>query len=318
MSRVDPSFIKRKRSLSIRSIFAVVSFFLLTLSVVIPNSLQKLTAATMIGCFVMSLPIVKLNRNLVHLLFLYLCGVLVTLLYVAVGIHNGAPLVAAQQVVIIYIVSPLLWIYIAAGLTQSVGVDRLVRWLVVLAYLSCATVALYFFLFLSFGPYAASFFIESPNINFKMGYSGATMFVYGSLIFLSGGFFSTPEIVRTKFFRLMLLCLLSIVALTSGRSALILSIPSGFFIGALISHKTLHFMKGGRNFLVVSFAIIMSVFLLDRLTQINVFYICDLFVKKLFSGGDYARVEQTSVLARGIVDSFGLGSGHGVGVEYLR
>ncbi|MCT7061868.1 hypothetical protein, partial [Salmonella enterica] len=90
--------------------------------------------------------------------------------------------------------------------------------------LCCASVAVFFYLFLTRGAAAVSFFFEGANVNLAEGFSGATMHVYGSMIFLCGGFFSSPEVIKHRSLRFSLLAMLLICALTSGRSALILSV----------------------------------------------------------------------------------------------
>ena len=314
-----------KNNLFSHRIFVVMNFFLLFLTIVIPNSLQILTVLAMAFCFTLSFPIVRLNRQLSHLRFIYLCGVFVTLSYIAVGHFSGAPLVAAGQVLAVYVVTPLLWIYIAAGMNQFIGIDRLVSWFISLAWLCCASIVIYFLLFQFVGPNYVSFFKEKANLNLNDGYSGATMFVYGSLIFLCGGFFSTPEIVHDKFKRILLLCALTVAALTSGRSALILSIPLGVLMGALLSSRKtctansgLPLIKSGMKILALSFVCILSVLILEHFTKINVSIILDRFNDELFSSGGTARKEQAQSLIIGICDSLGFGAGHGIGVDYIR
>jgi hypothetical protein len=256
---------------------------------------------------------------------LYLLGALVTLFYVAVGAQNGAPLAAAEQVVFIYVISPLLWLFISCGLARSIDSERLVRWFVVLAYLCCLSVATYFVLFLAFGSAAVSFFKDAGNLNLQEGYAGATMFVYGSLIFLTGGFFAAPEVIPSRPARLVLLGALSVCAITSGRSALILAMPLGVFWAALLTRRP----KGSRatkenrarairNISLVSASAVLFAFLLARFTEVNLWVVVNRFIDELFTGGGQARSEQASALWSGIVESFGLGRGHGVGVDYVR
>ena len=304
----------------IQNIFIVATFLLLVLSVVIPNSLQNLTAAVMVICFFLSMSITKLNHQLALLGFLYLCSLIVTVFYLIVGHFNGAPDISVPQIIIIYILSPLLWICILTALVQTLGVEQLIRWFVVLTFISCVSVAIFFYLFINFGSNAVSFFKEDSNLNLSEGYSGAIMFVYGSLIFLCGGFFSTPEIIEKMYVRILLLASLVIVALTSGRSALILSIPLGLFFGGLLPYKARVSAKipPKINIFVLFLCIVIAFFLLISLTDINPFYILDLFMDELLSGGGSARTETSVALLSASFNSFGLGSGHGVGIDIIR
>ncbi|HEY3113564.1 MAG TPA: hypothetical protein VGJ62_07770 [Gemmatimonadaceae bacterium] len=273
----------------------------------------------------MALPLVKVTRKLAAICSLYFAGVFVTLFYVALGVHNGAPLLAAQQVIIIYVISPVLWLIIGCGMVRSIESERLVTWFVILAYFCCASVGLYFMLFLSFGPDAVSFFKEAGNLNLQEGYAAATMFVYGSLIFLTGAFFATPDVINSRPTRLLLLGALTLCAITSGRAALILSMPLGLLWSALLTRRQTRYrlISGGRaklirNVAVVSMSAVVFAFLLAQFTDINLWVVLNGFIGKVVSGGGQARSEQAAALWSGILESSGLGRGHGVGVDYVR
>lgn len=308
----------------IRKIFIAATFVLLVLSVVIPNSAQNVTAVTMIFCFLLAMPIIRINTDLMRLGFLYLCSLIVTFFYILVGSLNGAPQIAVQQTIIIYVLSPLLWMFIAAALVQNLGVEKLIRWFVVLAFLSCLSVALFFYLYINLGPDSVSFFKQNTNLNLEDGYAAATMFVYGSLIFLCGGFFSTPDLIGNLSNRVLLLASLTLAALTSGRSALILSIFVGLFLGLLLpSEKSISGTKKSSKDkfakkIVVFLVIFSALYLLGHDSVIDYFRILGVFSDHLFSGGGLGRAEQTAALINGSFDAFGIGSGHGVGVAYIR
>lgn len=308
----------------LRSVFLGATFVLLVLSVVLPNSLQEHTAVAMAICFLLAIPIAKINRQLAILGLLYLCSVAVTLFYLAVGVAHDAPIIAVQQVFIIYIISPLLWMYISAGLVQTLGVEKLLRWFMLLAFLSCLSVAIYFYLFINYGPEAVTFFKQNANVNLTEGNAAAIMFVYGSLIFLCGGFFSTPELIKNRLYRISLLVMLAIAALTSGRSAVILSIFLGLFLGWLLSSKTktLRFKETNQKNLVLQvislFVIMGSLSLMSSVSGVDFLRILELFSDELLSGGGSERVDQVSALIDGSLNTLGTGSGHGVGVSYVR
>lgn len=311
-------------SRTIRNTFLAATFVLLVLSVVIPNSAQNTTAVAMIVCFLLAVPITKINNNLLRLGFLYLCSVVVTFTYLLVGTINGAPQIAVQHIITIYILSPFLWMFIATGLVQTLGIEKLIRWFVVLAFISCLSVALFFYLFINFGPNSVSFFKENSNLNLTDGNAAAIMFVYGSLIFLCGGFFSTPDLIGNLSNKVLLLGSLIIAALTSGRSALILSIPLGLFLGFLLSPnilmtctKSLSLKKFAKN-IVIFLLIFSAINLIANVSGIDFYRIMTLFFEELFSGGGSARSEQTEALIDGSLNTFGIGSGHGVGVAYIR
>lgn len=314
-----------QRVLTARSLFAGTAVLLLFLSVVIPNSLQLPTAAMLAVCFLFALYGFRMVPGLKTIFLFYACTVMVTLIYIAVGFLNDAPWIAAAQVVTIYIVSPMLWIFISAGLTLKIGTERLVQWFVWLAILCCISVAIYFVLYHIGGAAAVSFFTEAANVNNSDGYSAAVMHVYGSLIFLCGGFFSSPELIRNKLLRMIVLAALLICIITSGRSALILSVPIGLLLGLMLTPRTSGYQRR-RSLLtqVIKYGLPMllaaalAVFALGELANIHLSVIFNNFADKLASGGGSARSGQAYALYQGILDSGGVGVGHGIGVSYIR
>lgn len=304
--------------------FTYLTFILLLLSVVIPNSLQKLTAVVMVICFTLSIKITKFNADLVKLGYLYVFGVFVTLFYLIVGVLNGAPNLAVQQIVVVNILSPLLWMGICAGLVQTVGAEKLVRWFVFFSVLSCLTIVLYFYLFINFGPDAVTFFKEDGNVSFGEGNAAAIMFVYGSLIFICGGFFSTPGLIANPVYRGAFLGMLALAAVTSGRSALVLSIPLGLLMGWLLSSSARVFVssqvrvRGFRNFLIILVIALPVVYGVSNYFDIDITKIFDGFTTELLSGGGSERAEETLALLNGSISNYLLGAGHGIGVAYSR
>jgi hypothetical protein len=104
-----------QRLLTARSLFIGASVLLLFLSVVIPNSLQLPTAGMLAVCFLCALYGFRMVPGLKTIFLFYACSVMVTLIYIAVGFLNDAPWIAAAQVITIYVVSPMLWVFISAG-----------------------------------------------------------------------------------------------------------------------------------------------------------------------------------------------------------
>lgn len=322
MSSAALSFGGRYR-LTVRHLFLAMAFVLLLLTVVVPNSLQLTSAVVLVLAFLLALPGLRIRPGFRALLALYACTVIVTLFYMAVGGLHDAPAEAMRQVTLIYIVSPLLWTIVADGLLRQLGTDRLIGWFVLLSLLCAVSVALFFYLYLTRGAAAVSFFFEGANVNLNEGFSGATMHVYGSLIFLCGGFFGSPELIRSRLLRLVLLAMLLVCALTSGRTALILAVPLGWFLGLLLTPRTtvqphrssiLRIIRYGVPMVV---AVAIALLLLDAYTQISLSKVLDAVTTKLASGGGPARVEMTRSLFAGILANDGLGSGHGVGVAFI-
>jgi hypothetical protein len=309
--------------LTVRHVFLGTAFLLLLCAVVVPNSLPATTAVAMAMTFLLALPGMRFSASLRNLLALYACTVIVTIVYVIVGGMHGAPLVATYEVAAVYIASPLAWMVIAEGLHRQLGVDRLIEWFIYLSMLCILSVAAFFYLFLTRGAAAVAFFFQGANVNLAEGFSGATMHVYGSLIFLCGGFFSTPELIKNKFLRFSMLILFLICALTSGRSALILSVPIGWFLGWLLASRTVeHVGKSAITRLIqyglpAVIAVMAALYLLQAYTQVSISSVLDIVFAKVASGGGSARAEMSRSLYQGIFDNGGLGAGHGVGVTFV-
>ncbi|QAU24665.1 hypothetical protein EO087_12240 [Dyella sp. M7H15-1] len=308
---------------TVRHMFLGATFALLLLAVVVPNSLPMATAVAMAMALLLALPGIRFSASLRNLLALYACTVMVTIVYVIVGGMHGAPWVAMAEVSAVYIVSPLAWIVIAEGLHRQLGIDRLVEWLIFLSVLCALSVALFFYLFLTRGAAAVEFFFQGANVNLSEGFSGATMHVYGSMIFLCGGFFSTPELIKSRLLRLSLLATLLICALTSGRSALILAIPLGWILGWLLASRTVEHVGKSAIARLIQYglpaliAVMAALYLLQAYTQVSISSVFDIVFAKVASGGGSARAEMSRSIYKGIFDNGGLGAGHGVGVPFI-
>jgi hypothetical protein len=308
---------------TVRHMFLGAAFALLLLTVVVPNSLPIPTAVAMAVTFLLALPGVRFSASLRSLLALYACTVIVTIVYMMVGGMHGAAPVAMAEITVVYIVSPFAWMMIVASLYRQIGVDRIIEWLIALSALCVVSVGLFFYLYLTRGASAVTFFIQSANVNLNEGFSGATMYVYGSLIFLCGGFFSTPELIRNKLLRFSLLALFLICALTSGRSALILAIPIGWILGWMLASRTVEHVGKSAAARLLQYglptlvALVAALYLLQAYTQISISSVLDIVFNKVSSGGGAERSEMSRSLYEGIIDNGGLGAGHGVGVKYV-
>ncbi|AIF47933.1 hypothetical protein [Dyella japonica] len=309
--------------LTVRHCFLASAFLLLVLAVVIPNSLPIPTAIMMALTCMLALPGIRLGQGLRNLLTLYLYSVIVTVIYLIVGGLHDAPLMGLAQIAAVYILSPLAWLLIANGLCRYLDVSRLVDWFTLLSLLCALSVAVFFYLYLRHGAAAVAFFFEGANVNLNEGFSGATMHVYGSMIFLCGGFFSSPELIKHRPFRFALLAMLLICAITSGRSALILSVPTGFVLGWILSSRTAGHARTSvmtrtvRYGLPLLIAVVAVLFLLQTYTKISLPVVINAVTTKVASGGGSARSQMAVSLYQGILENGGLGSGHGIGVRFI-
>jgi len=301
-----------------RKTFQISAFVLLLLCIVVPNSLQVASIAALTFCALLATPIL-LNKKYWPLLGIHLLICIVTALYVIVGHLNGAPDAAYLQVFFIYMVSPLLWTLALTQLFHKSRDQQIFCWITIYTVLALVSIALFYYLFLTFGPESVKFFISTPNVNLSDGYAGATMFVYGSLIFICSGFFAAPHLIRNPVLKYALLVALAVGALSSGRSALILSILVGIIIGCIYYVRFKNWFSAALSSLILfSLLVAPLIFVVTNYLGIDLVLILRLFFSEILAGGGTERYNQFFALANGIIDNSGLGSGHGIGVSYLR
>jgi hypothetical protein len=313
-----------------RGLLALITKSLLmvtmTVCVVVPHSFQVPTAGLILVTAFFSLLGLQRSSWLDKLTVVYFAGTAITAFYLWVGYTNGAPRDAINQVLLVYIVSPLLWWIISASLMQRVGQERLIGWLTWLTWMSLVSVVLFFYAFIMFGKESVSFLTEDANVNVRGGFAGASMLVYGSMIFLAGAFFAEPTVIRWRIGRSIMPAALIVCAITSGRSAFILAVPIGYVIGIMLRPRLavgltalevkqvsllptlLMLVVGAAGLVILSLVF----------AQLDLRLIVDLFWNKLTSGGGDIRVEQARALWDGVEQTHGLGGGHGLGVRYLR
>ncbi len=185
-------------------------------------------------------------------------------------------------------------------------------------FFSILSQAYYFIAFTKYGPESVAFLIEKPNVEISdEGYAGASMYVFGSMIFLIGGLISSPGVVKSKFLMITLICASLLAAFTSGRSMLVLSIFLGllmYLLNSIINKKIFMVLVGKFlyfSFFLLGFAILISVFY--EYTNINLLSNLNALIDKVASGGE-GRDRQSYMLVEGIFEYFGLGAGHGIGV----
>jgi hypothetical protein len=288
------------------------------LSVVLPNSMRITAATALVVCAFSSIFVMNKSRRLLEILFLYGLTLFVTFFYVLVGIIKGAPSVAAFQVITVYTISPILWISVAAGIDSRIGYETFSKWISFLTCSAAASVALFFYLFINYGPESVLFFIETANVNLNDGYVGATMSVYGSFIFLTGALFAVPTIIKSLFLRIFCLLCILIVAVTSGRSALILSMFVGASIFLILRRADNEDRKRTKGGLAILLIVAVGILGYIYISSVDLGLIFQLFYDEVVSGGGEERVQQAISLIRGTVDTWALGAGHGIGVDYIR
>lgn len=283
-------------------------------AVVLPNAQQSLLAVVLAACAVVALTFRK--QFPIHIVVLLLASWNVTLFYTFIGSVRGAPSEAAIQTIIIYIVSPLMWLLVIDLGWKILGSERLIRAFAYLAIASSATVALYMYLFLNFGPQTVRFFGSGTNVHLEEGYSGVIMHVSGSLIFLGAAFAAEPNCIRSRLLSVFALCCLVLATLASGRTSAIL----GLAIGAAFFFVT-SFRQTQTRLLVwvpvLAIAAFVAVQGLDLFLDVDALQLLQRHIDKV-QGGDHERPAQMNALFLGMEHTRFLGAGHGIGVDYVR
>ena len=285
---------------------------LLFLTMVVPNSIKPVSVSFLALTAALGWPLTNFSPAFMRVVWMHGASSAVTLLYLVVGLVNGASNEALLQTLFIYIVSPALWILVAGGVLATFESDSLERMMENNAIFGAASVGLFFYLFLNGGPEAVSFFIEPENANVNL--------VDG----MSSAMFAMLAVGEMGTKLLITLGILVVVAVTSGRSALMLSVPVGLVLGALL-RPGIHGQRAGtiawalgKQVGIAVLAGIVFIILLSSFTEVDVLYIIGGFWEELSGGGGSERTNQANALFDGIISSFGIGAGHGIGVNYIR
>jgi hypothetical protein len=297
---------------------------ILFFSVVLPNSSKLFVIGVMGLCVVISVCYIDIGKMLKKLLLFYVASVFITILFIFIGSINGATQDAVLQTVAVYIISPFLWLIISIYFVQNFSEKNIITTFSYLSLLACASVGLYFYLFLNFGESAVAFFGSRGNVNMSdTGYSGAIMHVFGSIIFLAAGFFIYPRLLLTKTLRYSVLISIFIVVVFAGRTALTVAmfLSLALVLCSLVLKTVLNKYSSFQLFfrsMLLLFSFYIVVIFIYNVVGVDFFYIIERFANKIQSGGGSERTNQAISLFNGIADTYLLGSGHGIGVEYIR
>lgn len=282
--------------------------------VVVPNAQQELLAGTLL--LAASLALLYRPKVSRVTIFVVLSSWLTTIFYLLIGQLKGASAEAVTQTVIIYILSPLIWLLVIDRAWTLLGTRLIIQSFAYLSLLACASVALYMYLFLNFGEGAVKFFGARANVHLEEGYSGVIMHVLGSLIFMGAAFASSPGVLRSRPLAFFVLFSLPLAIVVSGRTAAIL----GLAIGSLTFLASRPTWVLSKIFWIIPITIIM-VFLVSTsmqvLLDVELFPLLERHFDKL-ANGDIERPAQMAALLRGAEENWFLGAGHGIGVDYIR
>jgi hypothetical protein len=313
--------VKRSMSLrlSVKHVEALLWILIAILTVILPNAFKEVAAGSLLLTALFYLAIKNLKLNLTIVISWFAIAA-ISLLYILIGFINGAPLEAGNQVLVIYVLSPMLWIICITGAIKTFGLQTIVKFLIFLTLLSILSQAFYYWAYTSGNfRYLLEYMAGSPNLDFSNNQVAAVMFVFGSMTFLYSCLFAAPEVVKGNLSRFILIGGAFVSAITSGRSALILAVGVGMLVFLCMSVANLKRMPKTQviNLSVIVFIPILAGYFLAALYGIDIFVSIETLVQKTISGGGSGRQDYIYLLLGGSADYFFLGAGHGIGVEYI-
>lgn len=300
----------------------ILIFISLFIPIVLPNALRVISVPIFVVMGLLALFFGFRNIGL-RALSIYLLFSFVTSFYLVVGFIKTQG-EAVPWVVVVYILSPLLWLAIWSNLLKIISMETVVGLLLVYGSLCCATVIMFYYIFLNYGSASLEWLIAEPNIRVEEGKAAATMHVYGSLVFITAAFFSSPNVIKNVWIRNYFLIFLALSALISGRSALLLAIFVGLMIGFISfggSRLKKIFRFSGYMVLTLPVIIMFSEFVSNNVfsgLEVNILNIIGDFVSKVSAGGGEERGSQFESLLQGLKETWFLGAGHGVSVDVIR
>lgn len=292
--------------------------------IVLPNSLRNYTVPVFVficGCTL----IAGFKYIGKRALGIYAMFAVTSLFYIFIGSFK-VDTDAVIWLSFVYILSPLLWLSYWSHLLRLGEIKEIVRLIILYGFIGCLSVFAFFYFYINFGIESLMWLIEVPNIEIKDGMAAATMHVYGSLIFVISAFFSSPNVIKNNWLRLILYVTFIIAVFISGRSALILAMFIGIFI-KLIGLRVGEYVKIFKSFfyivgafpLLILFERLVTVYVFQgQGTGLDFFKIVDGFLEKIAEGGGEERILQFYSLIDGIGDNWMLGAGHGANVSVIR
>ena len=254
---------------------------------------------------------------------IYVVFSFVSLFYIFIG-TKSIDFFAVSWLTYVYMVSPFLWLSLWSYFLRKIPIRKIIDILLIYGFLGCLSIAAFYYIFIQYGPEYLVWLIATPNIEVDSGKFGATMHVFGSLIFLVSAFFSAPEVVANSRLRYCLCGIFIVSVFTSGRSALILAMMIGVlfnFLGTKKIDSTIVLKVSFYLFLGIPIFVIvlnLSYFYAFQGDGINIVDIFSGFLSKIAEGGGDERVQQFYALLNGIAKTYLLGAGHGSHVDLIR
>lgn len=300
---------KFSKNISFEIILLLFTFFLV---IVFPNTFRITKIVLLLLLIIKALSSLKKINNTI--ITFYLSGLIITSIYIIIGSpKSSAPLEAANQAVLIYAITPLLWIIISTYIVDKFSIINVWKISIIYSILACFLVFIAVWLFDNGRIDILELIIDNPNKNLTSdGIIEVKLHVYGSMIFLFPAIMQTFKLFRFKIFFYVIVLLFLLTSFVSGREALMLSFLIGLFLFFVFNQNKKYILQ----IIMIFFIVVILDFILVKF-DINSSRIVDAFITKINNGGESARSEQFVELYKGVNENI-FGAGHGVGVSYIR
>lgn len=311
----------RTKSSGLDKNFVLVTLMLAFIVIVIPNTVRFISIPLFF--FAALLPLFSSGKSAINseFLLIWIFTTVITFLYVGIGVLKGY-LDAVPWTIYVYVISPMLWLLICSKLVKLYSLTTIIRAMIFFGLLGGISVFGFYYIFLNYGADSLTWLIATPNLNYENGRAHATMHVFGSLMFISGGFFAAPHIIKGRLPNIIVAIVFLAAAFFSGRAALMLSLPLGLlmrFVVSMCSRRNDETRNQHTAATLLIFVIVMLIGItVAQYYELDLAVIVGDFIDKIAMGGGDERVDQAIALWDGIKDSWGLGEGHGVGVSLIR
>jgi hypothetical protein len=293
-------------------LFSIVLVAFLFLIVVLPNSLRPIKLALFPAIALYCLT--QLKRIDAELMIAWVLIAITSLIYLIYPPQPDLTPILFAEIGFVFVASPLFWILICEYIVRHYPFEIMKRFFFWSTFAALATIVLFYYLFLNYGPDAVSVFIVSDRANVELDFAsasfGATMHVFGSLIFIGPAFIASETL---GFWRKSILFLVLVVAaLLSGRDAFLLCLAIGVAIYLSLRIMDVARQKLSLMAIAVLLGIIGLFFTPFGMTALGA------VIEKIQTFGGPERKLQFDALMAGVNDDWLLGAGHTGHVDYIR
>lgn len=291
-----------------KSILNIIIYLTFFLFIVIPNALRIFKLPFLFLLLVFAISNTKLPKRQLTFFFLL---ILVTYIFILVGKNKTIDFqTASVQAFIVYVIFPIIWIVIGNFIFKIYDYKVIVKKYIQIGLWGCLSVYIAYAAFImGYGDFV-KILVERPNALITGNVFSITLNVFGSLLVIAAAIGHVPKLYSQRRF-IVLLVVYVLTAAISGRSAFILAAAIGVFFFVIYDKRLLK----NSFFIFLGFAILAAILFYFNLELMGSI---EHFIEELLSGGGDERTKQTKMLTEGILDTYFLGAGHGVGIKYIR